>query len=271
MSDLTEGQRLYVIGDIHGRLDLLTTLVARISTDLSARPHPAPKLIFLGDYVDRGPDSSGVIETLMALRDGPVPTAFLLGNHDAYVLAYLNDAEWFDLANHWLHPSLGGWATLASYGVLGADPLQPAATHGAFVMAFPPEHLDFLEACALTLRIGGYLFVHAGIRPGVPLEAQDRYDLIWIREPFLSSTADFGFKVVHGHTIVPMVEHHPNRIAIDTGAVRTDRLSCLVLEADAVALLEAEGPRPWPVGAGLGLDRLGRSVRSSLKALWPSR
>ena len=113
--------------------------------------------------------------------------------------------------------------------------------------------------------------MHAGIRPGRPPEAQDREDLIWIREPFLSSTRDHGFKVVHGHTIVPEVEHHPNRIAIDTGAVRSGRLSCLLLDGDAVDLLEPGGPRPWPVGAGLGLGRLGLSLRSGLRGLWPPR
>ena len=110
------------------------------------------------------------------------------------------------------------------------------------------------------LRIGGYLFVHAGIRPGVPLEHQDPEDLIWIREPFLTSRADFGFKVVHGHTIVPAVEHHPNRIAIDTGAVRSDRLSCLLLEGAEVALLERDGPRPLPEGAGLAEARGWRNL-----------
>jgi serine/threonine protein phosphatase 1 len=247
----TEGQRLYVIGDIHGRLDLLTAVLARVERDLSARPHPRPRFILLGDYVDRGPDSRGVIDALIALAAGPVPADFLLGNHDAYVLAYLRDPDWFDLANHWLHASLGGAATLASYGVDGADPTRPAATHAAFAAAFPRTHLSFLDRCRLLLRIGAYVFVHAGIRPGVPLEAQDRQDLIWIRDPFLTSTADFGFKVVHGHTIVPAVEHHKNRIAIDTGAIRSGNLSCLVLEDADASLLEADGLRPLPEGAGL--------------------
>ena len=108
---------------------------------------------------------------------------------------------------------MGGNATLASYGVPDAGWASAAASHDAFAAAFPDAHMAFLDACGLYRRVGGYLFVHAGIRPGVPLEAQTRDDLIWIREPFLTSTADFGFKVVHGHTIVPAVEHHPNRIA----------------------------------------------------------
>jgi serine/threonine protein phosphatase 1 len=268
MTDLTDGRRLYVIGDIHGRRDLLADMLARINADLAARPHRAAELVFLGDYVDRGPEARGVIDTLIALGQGPVPATFLLGNHDAYVQAYIEDPDWFDLANHWLHTTLGGAATLASYGVAGADPLRPAATHAAFAAAFPAGHRRFLDGCRLTRRVGGYLFVHAGIRPGVALEAQDREDLIWIREPFLSSTADHGFKVVHGHTIVPRVEHHSNRIAVDTGAVRTGVLSCLVLEGADAALLESGGLRPWPQGSGLGLAA---TVRGGLRGLWPTR
>ena len=266
--DLTEGRRLYVIGDIHGRRDLLVDVLARVQADLAARPHRPAEIVFLGDYVDRGPEARGVVETLIGLRDGPVPATFLLGNHDAYVQAYLDDPDWFDLANHWLHTTLGGAATLASYGVPGGDPRRPAATHAAFAAAFPASHRAFLDACRLTHRVGGYLFVHAGIRPGVALEAQDREDLIWIREPFLSSAADHGFKVVHGHTIVARVEHHPNRIAVDTGAVRSGVLSCLVLQDADVALLEPGGLRPWPQGSGLGLAA---TMRSGLRGLWPIR
>ena len=113
--------------------------------------------------------------------------------------------------------------------------------------------------------------MHAGIRPGVPMEAQNRDDLIWIREPFLSSRRDFGFKVVHGHTIVPRVEHHPNRIAVDTGAVRSGKLSCLLLEGAEVALLEASGPVPWPEGSGLGEPAPGGGLRFGLRRLWSGR
>jgi serine/threonine protein phosphatase 1 len=250
-SDLTEGHRIYAVGDIHGRLDLLTGMLARIRADLAARPHPRPRLILLGDYIDRGPDSRGVIDALIALGASELPTTFLLGNHDSYVAPYLQDPDWYDRTYHWLADNMGGNATLASYGVPDASATRPAATRAAFAAAFPREHMAFLEACGLMARIGGYVFVHAGIRPGVPLDEQERDDLIWIREGFLDSTADFGFKVVHGHTIVPEVEHHRNRIAIDTGAVRTGRLSCLLLEGDAVALLTPDGPRPLPEGSGL--------------------
>lgn len=249
--DATDGQRIYAVGDIHGRLDLLTDMLARIRADLAARPHPHPLVVFLGDYVDRGPDSRGVIETLIAFRGGDIPAAFLLGNHDRYVQAYLDDPDWYDLRYHWLAENLGGARTLASYGIADADPDRPAATRDGFAAAFPASHRAFLDDAALSLRRGGYVFAHAGIRPGVDLAAQDPEDLVWIREPFLTSTADFGFKVVHGHTIAKAVEHHRNRIAVDTGAFRTGILSCVVLEGASVALLTPSGPKPWPVGAGI--------------------
>jgi serine/threonine protein phosphatase 1 len=250
MTDLTEGHRIYAVGDIHGRFDLLTAVLDRIGDDCAARPHPRPRMVFLGDYIDRGPDSRGVLETLVALQAAELPARFLLGNHDSYVPVYLRDPDWYERTHFWLQDNMGGSATLASYGVDAAS-RQPTAVRDAFAAAFPAEHLAFLDACALWIRIGGYVFAHAGIRPGVPLERQDPDDLIWIREGFLDSTADFGFKVVHGHTIVPAVEHHRNRIAIDTGAVRTGRLSCLVLEGDSVALLAEDGLRPCPEGSGL--------------------
>jgi serine/threonine protein phosphatase 1 len=251
---------------------LLEDMLGRVRTDLATRPHDRPRLVFLGDYVDRGPDSRGVIETLLAVEAGPLTADFLLGNHDALALAFLEDPEDDTGRLHWLYSGMGGMATLRSYGVDAA--IEEAGLdrlHATFAEAFPAAHRDFLRRCRRALPIGGYLFVHAGIRPGVPHEAQDPEDLIWIREPFLSSAADFGAKIVHGHTIVPYVEHHPNRIALDTGAVRTGVLSCVVLEGRSVALLEPEGPRRLAEGAGLGLDRLGRQVAERLGRLWPAR
>lgn len=271
MSDLTEGQRLYAIGDIHGHRRLFDDMLARIREDLATRPHPAPRVICLGDYCDRGPDTRGVYESLMALEASDMPSTFLFGNHDSYIPAYLRDPEWYDRTYHWLHPAMGGAETLASYGVPGASDQDPIATRDAFAAAFPAAHMAFLNRSVLWQRIGGYVFAHAGIRPGIPMEQQDRDDLIWIREGFLNSNANFGFKVVHGHTIVPQVEHHPNRIAVDTGAFRTGILSCLVLEGADVSLLEPTGPRPWPEGSGLSRPGLGGALKSSLRTLWPSR
>lgn len=264
MPDLTEGQRLYAIGDVHGRRDLLETMLERIHADLAARPHGRPRVIALGDYIDRGPDSRGVIDTLIALEASELPADFLLGNHDSYIEAYLADPAWFDRSYHWLHSAMGGAATLASYGVPGATEADPWATRDAFADAFPAEHRAFLDRCALWRRIGGYVFVHAGIRPGVSLAAQLREDCIWIREPFLSSRDDYGFKVVHGHTIVPEPEHHRNRIAIDTGVAKGGPLTCLVLEGTEVATLQPEGLRPLPLGAGLG----GRGLLSRFTEIW---
>jgi serine/threonine protein phosphatase 1 len=254
--DRTEGRRVYAVGDVHGRLDLLRDMLGRIRGDLAERPHPQPHIVMLGDYMDRGPDSRGVLEALIALKASDQPVTFLLGNHDSYVREYIERPEWFDRPLHWLHGRMGGAATLHSYGVPDATEHDPAATRDAFAAAFPADHLAFLDACELWKRFGAYVFAHAGIRPGVAMERQDRDDLIWIREPFLSSTRDFGFKVVHGHTIVPMVEHLPNRIAVDTGAVRSGVLSCVVLEGDAVELIQtgqplAPLPEEKPDGGGL--------------------
>jgi serine/threonine protein phosphatase 1 len=274
MDDLTEGQRLYVLGDLHGRRDLLEDMLARVRDDLAARPHDRPRVICLGDYIDRGPDSRGVIDALIALRDDPLPADFLLGNHDSYVEAYLSDPDWQDRTYHWLHPSMGGAATLASYGVADARHAAPAATRAAFAAALPEAHRAFLAACALWRRIGGYVFVHAGIRPGVALAAQSRQDCIWIREPFLSSGADHGFKVVHGHTIVPAPEHWPNRIAIDTGVAKGGPLTCLVLEGASVATLEEDGPLPLPPRGGRALTRYRASLRRGIDGLrwaWGAR
>jgi serine/threonine protein phosphatase 1 len=265
----TGSERIYAIGDIHGRSDLLALVLARIEADLARRPHPAARIVLLGDYVDRGPDTAGVIERLIALEAGPVAATFLLGNHDHYLLAYLEDPEWSDRGFHWFHDAMGGAATLASYGIHDVSARAPRRSHDAFRAVFPESHRAFLHRCLLSARAGDYLFVHAGIRPGRPIEQQEREDLLWIRDPFLSSREDHGVKVVHGHTIVPFVEHHPNRIAIDTGAVRTGRLSCLLLEAETVSLLTSSGPVPLPEGAGLGLDRLQRRLADGMARMFP--
>jgi serine/threonine protein phosphatase 1 len=267
----TEGQRIYAIGDIHGRRDLLDLILKRVKDDLRARPHPSPHVVFLGDYVDRGPDSRGVIDKLLELARAPLQTTFLLGNHDSYLLGYLEDPEWSERSLHWFHGGMGGAATLASYGVHDVSDAEPQRSHAAFLASFPEDHAAFLYRCAYMEKIGGYLFVHAGVRPGVPLDKQVREDLLWIREPFLSSREDHGVKVVHGHTIVPYVEHRQNRIALDTGAVRTGILSCLVLEGDDVSLLTTAGPRPLPLGAGTGLDKVQRRLVESLRRWFPAR
>jgi len=231
------GQRLYAIGDVHGRRDLLERLLDMVVEDAAARPGIQGTIVFLGDYVDRGPDSAGVIDLLC----GPPPPGFgwifLRGNHEAAMLRFLSDPQ---VGMDWLE--FGGDTTLRSYGV---DPpagarrrgLLPAASR-ALASRLPPAHLSFLRTLRLSLRVGDYLFAHAGIRPGIALEAQREDDLLWIRDDFLRSTADHGVVVVHGHTITSAVETRPNRIGIDTGACYSGRLSCLVLEGETRRILQ---------------------------------
>lgn len=223
---LAPGRRIYAIGDVHGRADLLRQLQGMIEADLQARPAPDPLLICLGDYVDRGPDSAGVLDLLLAPAPAGMPRLTLMGNHEELMLRFLADASalpvWF--VN-------GGDATLGSYSI---DPYDeaPARLRDRLDRALPAGHRALLEGLALTHDEGGYFFVHAGIRPGIPLERQRREDLLWIRGTFLDSGADHGRVVVHGHTITGEPEVRPNRIGIDTGAFASGRLTCLVLEGE---------------------------------------
>ncbi|WP_338045704.1 metallophosphoesterase family protein [Oleisolibacter albus] len=224
------GQRLYVIGDIHGRLDLLQCLLDRIQADMAASGADLHHtLIFLGDYVDRGPDSSGVLSLLSGAPPPGFGAVHLKGNHEEAMLAFLDDPQ---QGEDWVR--FGGQTTLASYGIVR----PPAMTVSSFlakarphlVRTIPGRHLAFLRGLRTSLRFGDYLFVHAGIRPGLPLAQQDSNDLLWIREPFLKSGTDHGVVVVHGHTIVDKPDIRTNRIGIDTGAYATGCLTCLVLE-----------------------------------------
>jgi serine/threonine protein phosphatase 1 len=230
-ASLPPGQRVYAVGDVHGCLEQLVALHALIAEDLAARPIAKPELVHLGDLVDRGPDSAGVVALLSA---GPpiagLPTVNLMGNHEQMMLSALlaSDAGPGSL---WMHN--GGEATLRSWGV----PLDTAQT--AWMEHVPAEHLLFLRDLMMTHRVGPYYFVHAGVRPGVPLARQSPHDLLWIREPFLSFAGDFGAVVVHGHTPRPDPELRSNRIGIDTAAVLGGTLTCAVLEAGNVGFLQA--------------------------------
>jgi len=253
MANHTDGHRIYAIGDIHGCLDSLRQVQKNIRQDLLNRPHPHPITIYLGDFIDRGPDSRGVIENLIAEDAASHHTHMMFGNHDEMLLTYLKDPSVPIRPNgpkvdkiHWLHELGGGAETLRSYGVGGASDDDPHATHAAFVAALPQTHLRFFENLELYVRHGSYLFVHAGVNPDATLKEQTLDDLIWIREPFLSSGKDHGFTVVHGHTPVKTVENHGNRIAIDTGAVFGRFLSCLVVEGAGQLLLTDDGLKPCP-------------------------
>jgi len=222
------GQRAYVVGDVHGRLDLLDQLLADIHRDIAERPEARVLLVFLGDLIDRGAHSAQVVERLRTYRGAGVRPIFLLGNHEEVMLRILGGE-----AEHvagWLR--FGGAQCLESYG---ADPRVIAAAPDEVAVAtiraaIPAAHVEFLKGFVDTCRFGDYLFVHAGIRPGVALDRQRQSDLRWIREPFLADEADHGFVVVHGHTISPAVEERPNRIGIDTGAYRSGTLTALAIE-----------------------------------------
>ncbi len=231
---------VYAVGDIHGQLHLLDALLAKIVADAAKADEFVQRvLVFVGDYVDRGPNSAGVIERLISgLPDG-FDTHCLMGNHEAILLDFLDDPT---LLPHWLMNGAG--TTLASYGVVAPD--EDAALpafiqcRDAFYEALPASHLGFLRGLPLSVTLGDYHFVHAGIRPGVPLNAQERRDALWIRDGFLDSDADFGCVVVHGHTPGPEPVERKNRIGIDTGAWAYGRLTALRLAGPKRAFLHAD-------------------------------
>ena len=229
---LPPGLRVYAVGDIHGRLDLLTALVERINADAASLPPGGrAQVVFLGDYIDRGDRSRAVIDYLIAWPEPRLEATFLRGNHEATMLQFLDDLT---AGPGWL--TYGGVNTLLSYGVRPPVDVPPrlrlAAVQHQLREVLPTAHIAFLRRLQFHQQIGTYLFVHAGIRPGVPLDHQRFDDLIWIREDFLSSTVDHGRIVVHGHTICMEAESLPNRIGVDTGAYATGRLTAVVLEGD---------------------------------------
>jgi serine/threonine protein phosphatase 1 len=225
---LPRGRRVYAVGDVHGCRDRLAALHRLIAADFAARPTGSAVLVHLGDYVDQGPDSAGVVALLAA--GAPVPgvaVVNLLGDHERMLLDALDGDR--AAATDWLWA--GGKAALASWG------LDPELPREEWQAALPASHVAWLRSLVLTHREGGYLFVHAGIRPGVGLADQSRDDLTTMRHPFLSTEQDFGVVVVHGHSSVPSVPILGNRIGLDTGAGMGGRLTCAVLEDDVVGLL----------------------------------
>ncbi|MEG3089578.1 metallophosphoesterase [Sphingomonas sp. PB4P5] len=234
-----EGQRVYAVGDIHGQLDLLDDLLAQIEDDILARPVPTIGIVFLGDLIDRGPDSAGVVERLCTLRHFPAKALFLMGNHEEVLLRVLNAEP--GLAYDWL--GYGGDTCAESYGVPAAalQAMSEQRIAEQLRAAIPQRHIAFLEGFGDTFRFGGYLLVHAGMRPGVPIEQQQPQDLRWIRQPFLSDGHDHGCMVVHGHTISDGVDRRTNRIGIDTGAYRTGILTAAVIEGSDVRFLATGG------------------------------
>ena len=233
------GHRAYAIGDIHGRLDLLEEMLARIAGDDAARRPAQTIIIFLGDLIDRGPQSAGVVERLRTYRPRFAKTVFLMGNHEEVLLRIL--AGETDILPDWLR--FGGAECARSYGIDPADleSGEPADALRLLRRAIPKEHLRFLSGFSDTASFGKYLFVHAGIRPGVPLAEQAAQDLRWIRGPFLDDDTDHGSVVVHGHSISDDIDERRNRIGIDTGACWTGVLSAVGLEGNDRWFLQTTG------------------------------
>ncbi|MDP1610980.1 MAG: metallophosphoesterase family protein [Sulfuritalea sp.] len=230
---------IYAIGDIHGRLDLLTTMHERIAADSRRRAATHKRVVYLGDYVSRGADSRGVVERVQEWQPAGFELIALKGNHEDLLLRFLHGE--IDAGRHWF--DYDGLDTLADYGVAIADrqardEASVRALREDFAAALPPAHLEFFRSLRVAHRAGDYCFVHGGVRPGVPLEQQVAHDCMWIRRAFLDSDLEHGALIVHGHSISaePQVRH--NRIGIDTGAYRSGVLTCLVLDGGGQSFLQ---------------------------------
>jgi serine/threonine protein phosphatase 1 len=236
------GYRAYAVGDIHGRIDLLDQILSTIEQDAERSPARRILLIFLGDLIDRGPDSRGVVERLRTYRSDRLQTYFLAGNHEELLLRLMAGER--GLLEGWL--KFGGAECLRSYGTDPASLVGLKEKDALAIVrdAIPEEHRQFLAGFADTLRLGDYLFVHAGIRPGLDLSLQSQFDLRWIRGPFLDCGDDHGMVVVHGHTISENVDERANRIGIDTGAYRTGILSALAVEGTRRWVLDTDVAEP---------------------------
>jgi serine/threonine protein phosphatase 1 len=234
---LPEGIRIYAVGDVHGRSDLLGRLLAAIDADCKQRPIARPITVFVGDYIDRGPDSRNALDLLLHWQRA-YEAIFLRGNHEMFLPRFLADPRSLD---EWRQ--YGGLETLLSYGLkpsINPDRDEQTILATEFAEILPQEHLDFLQSLALTFSCGDFLFVHAGVRPGVPILEQTEDDLLWIRDDFLNWEQPFERFVVHGHTPVNEPDHRSNRINIDTGAYATGRLTCVVIENTVVTQLATD-------------------------------
>ena len=232
---LPEGELVYAVGDIHGRIDLLLKLRDLIETDMASRPHENATIVFLGDYVDRGFHSCEVIDALITMKIAGAKVICLAGNHEDMMLQFLADPSEGQM---WL--GVGGLATLASYGVYleeetDFDALLDASN--ALGSVLPRAHLDFLKGLDEHWQLGEILFVHAGLRPGIPLSAQRRRDKLGIRREFMESNYDFGVKIVHGHTGVRKPISNQLQVAVDTGAFATGVLTAAVLQDASVSFV----------------------------------
>jgi serine/threonine protein phosphatase 1 len=233
-ASLPLGQRIYAVGDVHGCAERLGLMHLAIAEDLADRPVEHALVVHIGDYIDRGPDSAGTIERLLqpfpSVAGATAPhRVYLIGNHEEMLLTALEEGS-SNAVERWLANS--GGETLASWG------LSWRSGPRTWRDAIPPRHRGFLRGLGLIYRAGGYAFVHAGLRPGIPLELQTRQDMLWIREPFLSWPGTLPAVVVHGHTPEDRPQVRPHRIGIDTGAVLGGPLTCAMLEANKVAFIQ---------------------------------
>ena len=232
-----EGRRVYAVGDIHGRADLLARLHKKIAADALNAPGFRDIIVYLGDYVDRGPDVPGVFDILINHSLDGFERHFLKGNHEDIMMRFLETADGLD---GWLMN--GARDTMAGYGIEISNIFQPASDpeqlRRTLANALAGPHRAFLENLEFYHTEGGYLFVHAGIQPGVALEQQDDHDLMWVRNAFIESDTDHGWRVVHGHTIRDRPQVRPNRIGIDTGAWHSGVLTAAVIEGGDVRFLQ---------------------------------
>lgn len=236
-SQAGDGRRVYAIGDIHGCTDLLNDLHRRIRSDAALHPDREKIVVYLGDYIDRGPDSKGVIDCLIDRPLADFQSVHLLGNHEDFMMRFLADHS---IGPLWI--ANGGDATLISYGAASdsasVDRDRLPYLQRRLLDYMPQRHLRFLRGLRNYHIERDYVFVHAGLRPGMEIERQDANDLMWIRDEFLNSKRDHGHIVVHGHSINTNVEFRDNRIGVDTGAYSTGRLTCLVLEGTERTLIQ---------------------------------
>lgn len=238
-----DGLRLYAIGDVHGRQDLLAAMHRRIASELEYASGSDWRIVHLGDYVDRGPDSKSVIDFLIEARKRDPRNIMLAGNHDIGMLEFLADAE-----PDGLFMNYGGIQTAQSYGV---DLVRDAhwygkagivaRGHAALVKAVPRNHVDFLQSLTFSVSFGDFFFCHAGIRPGVPLDRQNQQDLIWIRDAFHDHQELFSKVIVHGHTPVPEAEVKANRVNVDTLAWKSGMLSALAINGGDKQIIDVQG------------------------------
>ena len=236
LKGLPDKHRIYAVGDIHGRLDLLQDVHQKILQD--AQTYQGTKIVvYLGDYVDRGPHSKQVVDYLLAQTLPDFKAVYLLGNHEQVLLQFI-EGHGLEIAQDWF--GFGGLATLQSYGVMlrGIPTLKDLPRLQAeFSEKCPVAHRQFYQALALSFELGGYFFVHAGIKPKLPLTKQIADDMLWIRDEFLNSRKQFEKVIVHGHSVTEKPEIRSNRIGLDTGAYATGLLTCAVFEGERVDIL----------------------------------